>query len=169
MQLRALETADIPLVAEWLNREENYRWLDFGGGLQALSAAALRVMNQRDVHRLRLFALDDGGPLGIVALSNINMPSRSATLWYVLGNKAFEGRGHTKQAARKMLKEGFGELGLHSVNAWVVETNQASIRILERIGFRLLGMQRECHLLDGVLRDRLLYDLLATEFRAIGL
>jgi RimJ/RimL family protein N-acetyltransferase len=96
------------------------------------------------------------------------MPSRSATLWYVLGNKAFEGRGHTKQAARKMLEEGFGELGLHSVNAWVVETNQASIRILERIGFRLLGMQRECHLLDGVLRDRLLYDLLATEFRAIG-
>jgi len=58
----------------------------------------------------------------------------------------------------------FQELGLHSVNTWTVEHN-ASRRGAERLGFRFIGRQRQCHLIDGQPYDRLLFDLLASEHR----
>lgn len=165
MELTPLEASDIALVAEWLGKEENYRWLDFGGGVQILAAPALAVMAKRDKHNLRLYRPDEAQqPIGIVGLSNISMEFRSATLWYVLGDKTLGDRGYTSRAAWEMVREGFETLGLHSINAWTVESNVASVRILERIGFRRLGELRECHLLDGRLVDRLLFDVLASEF-----
>jgi RimJ/RimL family protein N-acetyltransferase len=58
----------------------------------------------------------------------------------------------------------FRDLGLHTVNTWVVEHNP-SLRIIERLGFRLIGRQRQSHCIDGRAYDRLLFDLLASEHR----
>jgi len=56
-------------------------------------------------------------------------------------------------------------LGLCAINAWTVETNAAAQRGLERLGFRYVGRLRKCHYIDGRALDRLLYDLLANEYR----
>ena len=56
------------------------------------------------------------------------------------------------------------DLGLHSVNTWAVAHNP-SIRTIERLGFRFVGRQRQRHTIDGRPHDRLLFDLLASEFR----
>lgn len=167
MKLRALEKDDLEVVAHWMAEEENYRWLDFGAGQQILTASALAVVRQREIHCLKLYTADtDEHPLGVVALSNIAPAFKSATLWYVLGDKRYAGHGHTSRAVARMLTLGFRELALESVNAWVVETNAASIRILKKNGFRLIGRQRRCHWVGGGLRDRLLFDILVTEHPA---
>jgi hypothetical protein len=56
----------------------------------------------------------------------------------------------------------FRELGLRSINTWVVEGNP-SLRLVERLGFRFVGCLRQCHIIDGCAYDRLLFDLLASE------
>ncbi len=45
-RIRRLAPPDVEQVASWLAAEENYRWPDFGQGVQALSAVSLKIMVQ---------------------------------------------------------------------------------------------------------------------------
>jgi RimJ/RimL family protein N-acetyltransferase len=163
MRLETLDGVDVGRVAAWLGDEQNSRWLDFGAGVQHLDAAALKIMAQRPVHALRVFAADDGEPIGLVALSNVSRRFGTATLWYVLGDKRYGGRGYTTRSVAGMLTFGFRTLGLGAVNAWAVEANTPSLRVLAHNRFRLIGRQRRCHVVDGHVCDRLLFDVLASE------
>lgn len=168
-RLDPLETDDLPTVAEWLGRETNYRWLHFGPGRQSLDEVTLRFMVQRDLHLLRTFRpADHDRPVGIAALSDVDRAFGTAAVWYVLGDERFGGRGHTTSAVAALLDEAFRALDLESVYAWTVETNRPSRRLLRRLGFRLAGRRRRCHRLDGVVHDRILYDLLPGELAVRG-
>jgi RimJ/RimL family protein N-acetyltransferase len=162
--LRELDEALLPTAAAWLAQRDNARWLDFGHDVQELPPAALWLMARRPLHCIRVFCNDVAGrPLGIVALSNIARTSRTASLWYLLGDKRYAARGCTTEAVRHMLDHAFGPLGLQALHAWAVAENIASVRVLEKTGFRYIGRQRRCHPLDGRPVDRLLFDLLHEE------
>jgi len=164
MQLVQLSTDHIDSAAAWLAEPANHKWLDFGAGRQQLDAVALRFMVQRNLHDLRLFPGDSGEPAGLVGLSDISDTFRTATLWYVLGDKSQGGRGFTSRAAAAMLDIAFDGYNLNCVYAWAVEDNVPSVRVLEKNGFRRVGTIRECHLVDGQLRNRVYFDLLASEY-----
>jgi len=166
--LRPLESAsDFELTAAWLQLKENSQWLDFGGNRQAVTPALLKIMVQRQTNFIRVYtSYEDDAPLGIVALNNVDRNMRTGTLWGVAGDKSFRCRGCTQVAASHLLTMAFQELGLHSVNTWTVEHN-ASRRAVERLGFRFIGRQRQCHFIDGQPYDRLLFDLLASEHREL--
>lgn len=164
VSIRPFDTADASIAAAWLAAEENAKWLDFSRGVRSLNEIALRMMAQRDLHALYLYTAQDGRPIGVVALSEIDRAFGTAGLWYVLGDKRHGGRGRTTLAARQLLRYGFEELRLHSIHAWAVASNRASVRVLEKCGFRLIGQRRRCHVVDGALYDRLIFDLLPSEF-----
>ena len=167
MELLPVEERMIPLVASWLAKEENYMWLDFGHGSQPLDPMVLKVMLRKHNHLLRVFTKNEGGtPIGLVAFSDIHPQFNTAMVWYLLGDKAHGGKGLTTRAVSMLLGLGFRELGLGAVHAWVAEGNVASVCILESNRFRLIGRQRHCHSIRGTPCDRLLFDLLAEEYRA---
>lgn len=167
MRLLSLDSPElIDLVAGWLARKENYQWLDFGGGLQRVTPALLKVMAQRDTHFMRVYTNDDEVPIGIAGLNSVDRNFRTATLWGATGEKSFRSRGYATFAGSKLLTLGFQELGLRAINTWAVEHNP-SIRLIERLNFRLIGRQRQCHCIDGQPYDRLFFDLLASEHREL--
>jgi RimJ/RimL family protein N-acetyltransferase len=162
-QLTPLDSPELILTAaRWLADKENYRWLQFGNGRHVLTPALLKVMTQKDTHLIRVYTSEDGAPIGIVGLDEVNRNFKTARIWVVAGEKNICGRGYATQAAAKLLTIGFRELGLHAVNTWIVEHNR-SARIAERLGFKFIGRQRQCHWMDGVAYDRLWFDLLASE------
>lgn len=165
MKLLPLDKPELlALAGEWLAKDENYKWLDFGNGVQRVSPVTLRIMTQRDIHVFRIYTSDENDvPAGIVGLSNVDRHFRTASIWAVLGNKRYG--GCTSQAVTRMLDYAFDELGLHAVSAWTVEINTAARRVLERRGFRFIGRLRQCHYIEGRPYDRLLFDLLSTEHR----
>lgn len=164
MKLLVPDPAALRRVAGWLADGANARWLDFGNGVHTLTLPALTLMTKRPGHVLRIFTADDTDEAaGLVAFSDIAHDVGTATLWYVLGAREHAGRGLTTRAVSRLLATGFAELGLVAVSAWAVEGNVGSVRVLERNGFRLVGRQRRCHVMDGRRYDRLLYDLLAGE------
>jgi len=163
MKLLALDTPErLAQVAAWLAEKDNYQWLDFGDGRQRLTPEWLKIAMQRGTHVVRAFTADDEALVGVVGLSNVSQPFRSATLWVVLGEKSLAGRGHATRAVSAMLTYGFQELGLHAINTWIVEHNP-SVRVAERVRFRPIGRQRKCHYIDGRAYDRIWFDLLAPE------
>ncbi len=163
VKLLPLDSAEaIELVAGWLSKYDNYKWLDFGNGVQRLTPVALRVMTQRALHEFRIYTADDGDvPAGVLGLTNVDRNFKTASIWAVLGNKRYG--GSTLPACSALLTWAFKELGLEAVNAWTVETNIPAQRVLERLHFRYIGRQRRCHYIDGRPLDRLFFDLLATE------
>jgi RimJ/RimL family protein N-acetyltransferase len=168
MILRPMESAaDFELAAGWLQLKENNQWLDFGGPRQGVTPALLKIMVQRQTNLIRLFSpLGDETAIGMVALNNVDQNMRTGSLWAVAGDKSFRFRGLTQIAASRLLTVAFQELGLHTVNTWTVEHN-VSVRSVLRLGFRLVGRQRQCHFIDGQPYDRLLFDLLASEHREL--
>jgi RimJ/RimL family protein N-acetyltransferase len=169
MKLLPLDAPGVfDLVAGWLAQKENYQWLDIGNGGRRVTPALLRLMVQRDTHFLRVFFPSDADdtPIGICGLSNIDHTARSGTFWGATGDKSFRARGHGTRAGSTLMTFAFRDLGLHTVNTWVVEGNP-SLRIIERLGFRFVGRLRQAHQIDSRPCDRLLFDLLASEHREI--
>ena len=169
MQLLPLNSPDlINTAAVWLGEPDNYRWLDFGNGVQRVSAVALTIMAQKDTHVMRVFTAEDGvTPIGLLGLSNLDRNTRVANSWIVLGDRRYGGRGYAMQASRLMLRFAFEEVGLNAVQAWCVECNHASARILQRLNFKPMGRQRRCHFMDGKAHDRLLFDMLLSEYKEL--
>ena len=168
MELFPLQSPEhLELAASGLQCPDTYQWLDFGKGVQGVAATLLRIMVQRDSHFIRLYSPEAGEPpVGIVGLNNVDRQFRTATLWGVAGDKQFRHRGLAQLAASRLLTLAFGELGLQAINTWAVDAN-CSVRSVRRLGFRYIGRQRQCHVIDGVVHDRLLYDLLAIEHREL--
>ena len=168
MRLRPLDSPElIHLVAKWLAEKANYQWLDFGDGRQSLTPEWLKIMTQRQSDVLRAFTADGSDvPIGVVGLSNIDHHFKTARFWVVVGDKSFAARGYATPALSKMLTLAFQDLGLHTVNTWVVEGNP-SVRIVKRLNCRFIGPQRQCHYIDGRPYDRLWFDLLASEHKEI--
>src|SRR6266487_4498920 len=163
MKLLPLNSPElIELVAGWLVKPDNYKWLDFGNGVQMVNPITLKIMIQRDIYVSRSYTAGHGDvPAGVVGLTNVDRHFKTASIWAVLGNKRYG--GCTREAVTKLLTFGFTELGLHAVSAWTVETNIPAQRVLEALHFKYIGRQRQCHYIDGRPYDRLLFDLLATE------
>jgi RimJ/RimL family protein N-acetyltransferase len=168
MRLLPLDTPElIELAASWLARIENYQWFDFGSGRRFVTPMILKIMVQRESYFIRAYTSDsDEVPIGVVALSNVDRVYRTATFWGLSGDKSFRNRGFAHFAGTKLLNIAFRDLGLHAVNTWIVDGNP-SIRALQRYGFRYIGRLRQSHYIDDKPYDRLMFDLLANEFREI--
>jgi RimJ/RimL family protein N-acetyltransferase len=163
MQLLRLDSPErLQQAVAWLSHKDNYPWLDFADGRQLITAAWLRVGEQRGSYEVRIFTAENGSPIGVVGLSNINPHFKTANIWVVLGDKRFAGQGCASRATSMMLTHGFRTLGLRSIHTWIVEHNH-SVRVAERVKFRFIGRQRQCHCIDGRWYDRLWFDLLASE------
>ena len=84
---------------------------------------------------------------------------RHAELGYWIG-VPYWGNGYATEAAREVVKYGFGMLGLHRIYATYFAGNTASGRILQKIGMRHEGYQRAHILKWGEFQDLELYGML---------
>ena len=78
--------------------------------------------------------------------------------------RAHWGNGYMGEVLPAMVSHAFGAFGLHRLEADVDPRNAASVRALERIGFRLEGHLRERYHVNGEAQDALLYGLLRREW-----
>ncbi|HPW19601.1 MAG TPA: GNAT family protein [Vicinamibacterales bacterium] len=167
--LREVGPQDIATVHPWLTDPDNAKWLApfFQNPLLREEQLALFLM-RRD--RKTYLLLCDGVPVGLMGLTSIDDVNRSAEVWSVIGERAYRQRGLSTIGFVLTLQKAFGELALHSVNAWAAEGNH-TIRIFEKLGFTRIGRQRECHRQHGEYKDRILFDIVSTELdriRAVG-
>ncbi|MBY8822717.1 GNAT family N-acetyltransferase [Sphingomonas colocasiae] len=109
------------------------------------------------------WAITEGGPaLGWVVLGEHRPGIRE--LGYILHRDRW-GSGYAGEAVAAVVNHGFSAMGLRRIFADCDPENTGSVRLLERLGFRLEGHLRgewETHI--GV-RDSLIFGLLASEWR----
>jgi RimJ/RimL family protein N-acetyltransferase len=106
---------------------------------------------------------EDDRVIGTVTLFQWDRPNRRAEAGFMLG-RAHWGRGYAQEAVGAVLRFGFDAMGLHRVEADVDPANAASLRLLERLGFRREGHLRERWWVYGRPADSVLLGLLRAEF-----
>jgi len=114
--------------------------------------------------RLGIF-LPDGTVIGDVALQNIDWKNRSCGVGVGLTKLEYYGKGYATDAVKTMLRYGFGHLGFERISSSTQENNTGAQRLHEKCGFTLEGRERKARYFAGKRHDRLIYGLLAEEFR----
>ena len=72
--------------------------------------------------------------------------------------------GYATHTAELIIEYAFAELGLHRLTATVFDTNMASKRVLESVGFKEEGVLRKQVFTNGEWVDKIQYGLLANEW-----
>lgn len=113
--------------------------------------------------RLGIF-LNDGTVIGDIALQDIDKNNRSCSIG--IGFAKIENRlkGYGKQAVCIMLDYAFNYLGLERITANTLEINVPAQKSLEKIGFKLEGIERKAIYLNGKKYSRLNYAILKEEY-----
>jgi 8-oxo-dGTP diphosphatase len=75
-------------------------------------------------------------------------------------------QGYATEAARGLLDHAFAALAVERVHASVYPGNPASLRVLAKLGFRILGPIQEPAPARGGERDAILHEIRADEWRA---
>lgn len=104
-----------------------------------------------------------GEVVGTCTLARIDRMHRRAELGYALG-RVHWGRGLASEAVAAVMRYAFERLDLHRLEADVDPRNAASLRLLERFGFRPEGLLRERYHVAGEIQDAAIHGLLRTEW-----
>ena len=96
---------------------------------------------------------------GTIGFWRIVKEHHRAEIGYLL-DPALQGKGLMQEAVEEVLRYGFEEMGLHSVEAVINPDNLASIRLLERNAFVKEAYFREDFCFDGKFQDTCVYSLL---------
>jgi len=100
--------------------------------------------------------------VGCISL-RINQQHSNAELGYWIG-KPYWSKGYCTEAAKAVIKHGFGRLDLNRIHARHFKRNPASGRVMEKIGMVYEGCQRQGVLKWGVFEDLELYGTLKSDY-----
>jgi len=125
----------------------------------------LRDLREDVGYALFIFAAMSGYLVGGLTRCNVRRGvTQSCTLGYWIGAK-YAQQGYMTAAVRAVIPFVFDSLELHRLEAACLPNNTASIKLLERTGFRREGLARRYLRINGVWQDHLLYALLDSDPR----
>lgn len=167
-RIRVVEEADAEVLAELVTasaehlrpwepvRPPAYRTPD--GQREAIRSVLREWQSERAVP----FVVEDGEGcvIGRVTLSGVVRGAlQSCAMGYWVAAQ-HSGRGHATRAGALAVRHAFEDLGLHRVQAETMPHNEASQRVLLRLGFRQYGRAEQYLRIGGVWRDHLMFQLL---------
>lgn len=130
----------------------------------ATTWSTTRFTQQGDAVCLAVEERETGRLLGDVVLFWRSELDRAGEVGYIF-DPDVAGQGFATEAVAALLALGFDELGLHRVSARIDERNTASVRVVERLGFRHEARLVESEWFKDGWATMLVFGLLASEWR----
>jgi RimJ/RimL family protein N-acetyltransferase len=169
--LRPAERSDLPLFVSWLADAETKRHLSLRSPLSlAMEEKWFEQVVEhqgRDRYHFVICLIDDGRPIGVADLRELNLEDGHAAFGIVIGEKGEWNRGYGTEALNAICDFGFGQLRLERIELDVYAPNKRAQRSYEKAGFRLEGTLRHGHFADGEFLDVLRLALLRDEWQAL--
>ena len=151
--LRGMRVSDTEDMFEYARRPSVTQYLTWNPHTDpAETREYLTYVGQRyrtgDFYDWAVVDRESGHMIGTCGFTSFNCPHDTAEIGYVL-NPAYQGKGLATEAVRRVLDFGFDELGLHRIEAHFMEGNDASRRLMERVGMTFEGYARESMKIKG--------------------
>ncbi len=94
---------------------------------------------------------DSGKMIGTVGFTKIDTAHNNAEIGYVL-NPEYHRRGIAFEAAKRVMDFGFDTLELHRIEAKFMKGNDASLKVMEKLGMTFEGYRVDGMLVKGIYR-----------------
>ncbi len=172
--LRPYEDADVDALHDLHRREDVTRFLPWGP--RAVEDVRAMIERRKPLSRLErsgdgillvVLLAPDGPLIGDVDLQLLSDEHRQGEIGYVF-HPAHQGHGYATEAADALLRMGFETYDLHRIVGKVDVRNEASGRVLERVGMRREAVSIENERFKGEWTSEAVYAILADEWRARG-
>lgn len=168
---RRLEPDDLPALVAYRSHPEFLRFYEAEAFDEASGRAFLQRFRDWEAespqrrHAYAVVETADAPVIGVCSIRRENASDPWAEIGFELAVDRW-GRGYGVEMAEALLAFGFGDLGLHRIQAHCVADNEASARLLRRIGMREEGRLREKHRFKGRFWDELWFGILRPEWEA---
>jgi len=146
--------ADADVVRYW----SSGAWTDIAQA-EAMIADAHQSYLDGGLYRYAIALADTNRLIGICNLRGHFEQNRRCELGYALG-RAHWGQGYAGEALEALLDHAFHALDINRIEADIDPRNEASARLLEKLGFRREGYMPERWIVHGEKADTAFYGLL---------
>lgn len=113
-----------------------------------------------------IIEVPDEGPVGFTGLTNFDWKNGSCRTTGIRISRHMQSKGLATDAYIAMLRYAFRQLRLHRIMDSALETNTASLRFLEKVGFIREGIRRDHVFKNGAYRNVVALAILADDFFA---
>jgi len=114
--------------------------------------------------RLAIYLKEDDRYIGNVSITNVNKACRSGESNIFIGDHTCWGKGIGAEAYKLLLDYAFNERGFHRIEARVLESNTASLKMHEKCGFKVDGTLRKAVFKNGRWQNQVILSILENEF-----
>lgn len=166
LTLRPFLITDIDDIHEYCSDLSNVQYMDWGPNSYEqsqkflLEMTAISHSNATQKNYNFAIALNSSGKvIGSCSLWIKSEAHRHGGLGYIL-NKQFWRKGFGTELTSALLKLGFEDLKLHKISATCFQDNQASKKLLEKVGFKQEGFLRDDIFIREEWHDSLLFSIL---------
>ena len=155
--LRAFEPDDYKTTIKW--RKDDEIWDMLGGTKYFVSEAYEKqwientIFNSKDV-KLAVCLDENDKHIGNVYMTNINEINRSCVSHVLIGEKEYWGHGYAREALLLAIDYMFNERNIHRIQANVLVSNVASLKMHEKCGYKQEGTLREAVYKNGKYQDQ---------------
>jgi RimJ/RimL family protein N-acetyltransferase len=106
---------------------------------------------------------EEGNNIGSINLNRIDERNGTFSIGIII-DKQYRGKGYGTSAMNILLKYAFFERRLHKFNDCVLEGNEGSVKMMEKLGCIQEGVRRQVVYMDGQYVDLILFGLTKDEF-----
>ncbi len=160
LTLRALSDGDAPAVFAYASDPEVARYTLWPAHESEESTSRfLRVFTGPGFLSWAILSRGEGTVVGMVFLHSLSTRHKKVEIAFNVARSHWR-RGLATEAARRVLRHSFSELGLNGVEATCMPGNLASARVLVKLGMAHEGRSRRSHLRHDGFHDMELFAVL---------
>ncbi len=167
--LRPIEEGDLEFIRELINDPEVEKTIV--GWMWPLSAKdeqewykGFRNSNKEVRY---LIALHDGTRLGLTGLTDMDWKNGRCKSAGIRISPRVQSKGYATEAYITMFDYAFNQLRFHKVMGSALETNKASLRLMEKLGYKVEGVLRDHVFKDGKYCNVVTTSILAEDFNRL--
>lgn len=165
--LRALEPDDYKVSTAWRNDEQMSNLV--GGPKYFVSSEREREWVHNAIFDnsklvLAICLTQNDKYIGNIMLEDVDYVNRSGHVPVFIGDKTEWNKGYATEARMLMLEYAFHQRGLHRIVAYVLEENEASLRMHEKCGYKIEGVLRDSVYKNGRHHNQVVLSILRQEF-----
>lgn len=168
--LRAVEEEDLEMLRE-LTNSPDFEKMIVGWSFPVSKRDQQKWFEncKNDASKLRYtIVTEEDGAVGMIGLRDIDWKNGTASgLGMRIARKEIRTKGLATDAWMTLMRYAFDELRLNRINGSALAYNKASLRVCEKVGFKVEGTQRKAVYKNGEYVDLILMGCLKSDYEEL--